>query len=312
MLSILIPVYNYNIAALVTDLFNLAVASKIDFEIIVIEDGSQNFLKENSSILNIKYTQYIALSKNIGRAAIRNKLADSANGDFLLFLDCDTEIFSESFLKDYLPFCTENSIVAGGIVYKSNTSSKYSLAVKYGQDRERFTEKNKKNKKKYPVLTTPNFLIDKNIFKTVRFNEDFKEYGHEDTIFGIDLQAAGFKLNFINNPVYHIGLNENFVYIKNNEIALNTLLSLYYSEKYPQLTKVSKILKFFKKIKTLHLQNLLLLIFKIFKKLLIKNISSKSPSLLCFDFYKIGYFCQINKIYKLKRKKEALNKKGEK
>lgn len=306
MLSILIPVYNYKITQLVTDLFNTAINSNINFEIVVIEDGSTLYLKENSTVSDIKNVKYIALENNIGRAAIRNKLADTANGDFLLFLDCDTEVASEDFLINYLPFFKENTTVFGGTIYKKNSETKYCLAIKYGQNKEQFTEETKKRKRKFPVFATANFFIDKNIFKTVRFDENIKEYGHEDTVFGIDLQNSNFKIDYIDNPVYHLGLNDNLTYIKNNEVALNTLLTLYNSGKYPKLSQASKILKFFTKIKKIHLQKVIMLFFKIFKKLLIKKLDSQNPSLFLFDCYKIGYFCLIYEKDKKNKKNDKL------
>ena len=44
MLSILIPTYNYNITRLVVDLHQQALDTYVDFEIIVIEDGSTLFV----------------------------------------------------------------------------------------------------------------------------------------------------------------------------------------------------------------------------------------------------------------------------
>jgi len=293
MLSILIPAYNYNISKLVNDLHRQAISLNADFEIIVMEDGSQKFLTENKNIENLSFVKYFVLEENIGRAAIRNRLADSAIYPYLIFLDCDTEICRNDFLKKYLSFCKKNCVITGGTVYYENTDSKYSLHVKYGKMREQFTAKNLKIRNKYTVLTTPNFLIDKNIFKIVRFDESIKQYGHEDTVFGIELHRQNIEIQMIDNPVYHIGLEENKEFLKKNELALQTLLNIYKSGKYPEIKQNSKILSFYLKIKKLHLTKIISIKFTIFKSLLIRNLTSKNPSMLLFDFYKLGFLTKL-------------------
>jgi len=67
MLSILIPTFNYNIVKLVKDLHQQALEQYIDFEIIVMEDGSTQFLVENKEIEKFKNCKYIVLDNNIGR-----------------------------------------------------------------------------------------------------------------------------------------------------------------------------------------------------------------------------------------------------
>jgi hypothetical protein len=294
MLSILIPTYNYDIRKLVNDLHNQAKALCIDFEIVVMEDGSQKYLSENKIVKNLTFVKYYVLSKNIGRSAIRNRLADSAIYSYLLFLDCDVEICKNNFLEYYLKLFHENCVISGGRIYKNNIEKQYSLCAKYGKTHEQFTDKNLKIRKKHTVFTTPNFLIDKNIFKKVRFDETIKQYGHEDTIFGIELQRQNIDIDMINNPVYHIGLDDNFAFLKKTELALQTLLNIYKSGNYMELQQNSKIISFYLKIKKMHLIKIISLNFKIFKPLIIRNLTSKNPSMLLFDFYKLGFLTKLS------------------
>ena len=87
MLSILIPTYNYDVTRLVTELHRQALNTYVDFEILVMEDGSTQFLEENKAISNLQFCHYTALSHNIGRSAIRNRLADEARYGHLLFIE---------------------------------------------------------------------------------------------------------------------------------------------------------------------------------------------------------------------------------
>ncbi|MCL1867923.1 MAG: glycosyltransferase [Paludibacter sp.] len=293
MLSILIPTYNYDIRKLVNDLHNQANALGIDFEIVVMEDGSQKYLCENKTVGNLTFVKYHALSENIGRASIRNRLADSAIYSCLLFLDCDVEICRSNFLECYLKLFHENCVISGGRIYENKVEKQYSLIAKYGKTHEQFTDKNLKIRKKYTVLTTPNFLIDKNIFKKVRFDETIKQYGHEDTVFGIELQRQNIDIMMIDNPVCHIGLDDNTAFLKKTELALQTLLNIYKSGNYPELQQISKILSFYLKIKKLHLNKIISLNYKTFKPLITKNLTSKNPSMLLFDFYKLGFLTKL-------------------
>ena len=297
MLSILIPTYNYKITKLVSDLHNQAKLLNVDFEIVVAEDGSTQFLEENIKIENLPDVKYEVLKENIGRSAIRNYLADSAKYEYLLFLDCDSEVCVPDFLHKYIENCKENCVVLGGRVYAENLDSQYSLLAKYGKKNERNTSENIKKHSAHKVFTSPNFLIYKKIFDEVKFDENFKQYGHEDTIFGFDLLKSGYNFCFIDNPVLHKGLDTNFSFIEKTKLSLNTLLKLYKSNQFPELNKNSKILIFFSKIEKLNLVSIITFFYKIFEKQIIRQITGKKPSLFLFDLFKLGCLCELSRYF---------------
>ncbi len=293
MLSILIPTYNYKVVHLVTELNRQASEQFIDFEIIVMEDGSTLFVEENDMIKEMKSCRHIILENNKGRSAIRNKLADEAKYDYLLFLDCDSEAGNENFIHKYLAFCKEECVVMGGRIYDENeTDPDKTLIITYGKKRERYNSPNM-SKNKYKMFMTPNFLISKSIFNKVRFDETITGYGHEDTIFGIDLQSKNIDFLMIDNPVIHNGLENNDTYIKKNEFALDNLYRIYVNGRYPDIATKSKVLSLFLKLKKYKLQNIIRLIFKLTKPLLIRNLKGIHPNLNLFDFYKLGYLCSM-------------------
>lgn len=295
MISILIPVYNYNVTQLVNDLHQQATDAYVEFEIIVMEDGSTLFTDENRMISELNFCRYIPLKKNIGRSAIRNKLADEAKYDHLLFLDCDSGLYNQYYIQKYLTFCHEDCVVLGGRVYEKNVEPAYSLLHTYGKERERNDLENLKKRKKHPLFTSPNFLISKSIFNQIRFDESIKGYGHEDTLFGIMLQRKGIEFKYIDNPVVHIGIEDNETFICKTEKALENLFSLYQSGKYPELVKESPILSFYEKIKWFRLRGLCRLFYRLFYKPIRKNLLSASPSLFLFDVYKLGVLCGLSK-----------------
>ena len=84
MISICIPIHNYNAVKLINSIYRQAEKIKIPFEIIAIDDGSEDeFIKLNSSISNLKNVQFISLKKNIGRSKIRNLFLDKTNFESL-------------------------------------------------------------------------------------------------------------------------------------------------------------------------------------------------------------------------------------
>ena len=75
MLSINIPVYNIEVSDLARELSDQANALAIDFEIRIYDDGSVDSVKHiNNGIRSLSNVLYIEMEKNIGRAAVRNRM----------------------------------------------------------------------------------------------------------------------------------------------------------------------------------------------------------------------------------------------
>ncbi|MDD3320698.1 MAG: glycosyltransferase family 2 protein [Paludibacter sp.] len=315
MLSILIPTYNYDITQLTKELHRQAMDQMIDFEIIVMEDGSTKEVETNHSISELVNCRHIVLKENIGRSAIRNKLADEAKYEHLLFMDCDAEVCSEQFIERYLSFCHEECVVIGGTAYDPDESNpNFSLRLKYGRkreartavDRETLEHKNKIDNQFSSFrgerqgvrsnFATFNFLIAKTIFNRVRFDESIRGYGHEDMLFGHQLHQLGFEFIQIENPLIHKGLDSNETFIKKTEEATRNLFLLYKTGKYPFLAQESKLLSTFLKFKKWNFVGLFALKFDFTKYLLSKQLCSKNPSLFLYDWYKILFLCKTSYI----------------
>lgn len=293
MLSILIPVYNFNVVELVKELDSQAAEAFIDYEIRVYEDGSQQFTKENSTLSDLEFCHYKMLPKNIGRSAIRNLLAAEARYEYLIFLDCDAEICHDYFINKYLSFCHDNIVVTGGRVYPKDTPPSKNLLVKYGSKRERHNPKD--INKKYKNFTTPNFLIPRSIFNEIQFDENIAGYGHEDTLFGLELQRKGHDFILVDNPVIHIGLEDNDVFLDKSKHALRNLLSIYRSGDYPEIITVSKIISVFEVLQKLKLTGLGSFLYRTTSRLMKRNLLGKNPSLMVFDLYKLAYICHYSR-----------------
>ena len=293
MLSILIPTYNYEVYELVKVLNKQAQDAKIEFEIIVLDDGSQKFQTENNKINEFQFCTYEILKVNIGRSAIRNLLAKKAAFDNLLFLDSDTIPINTNFISNYLLQITkQEKIVSGGILYPELKPKKNQLLRwKYGNSREALSVK-VRNERPYLRLLTLNFMIQKSVFEKVSFNEKIPNLRHEDTLFSYNLKQQNILVEHIENPVYHNGLDDFEVAIKKENESLVALKYLVENQLIPyDYISLSKLFYTLKKIKLVFL---LKVFYKTTKPILLKNLASKNPSLFIFDLYRLGYFSSLN------------------
>ncbi|MCC6723970.1 MAG: glycosyltransferase, partial [Saprospiraceae bacterium] len=105
MLSILIPIFNFDIRPLVKDLHEQCETLGIGYEIVCFDDGSTSEYKLlNKEIWKLPNVIYREMPQNLGRSAIRNALGKAARFDFLLFMDCDSKVVSSDFIKNYVGF----------------------------------------------------------------------------------------------------------------------------------------------------------------------------------------------------------------
>ncbi|MCC1484100.1 glycosyltransferase family 2 protein [Winogradskyella immobilis] len=292
MLSVLIPTYNYNIVTLVNNLHQQLSALAFNFEIIVLDDASTTYTGENSVINNLSHSTYTILKKNIGRSAIRNHLAKIAKYDTLLFLDADTKLISQVFIKNYIDALNKDTqIIYGGILYKENPNHNQTLRWAYGRKREALPLK-KRLKQPHLRFLTLNFLIKKSVFEHISFNESIPNQRHEDTLFAMDAKTHHIKVDHIDNPVLHIGLESNSVFFKKSLESIDAL-KLFINEGLLEAkhTKLSYNVELIKKYK---LSGIISFIYTVLNKRMQKNLHSENPNLIFFDFYRVGYYLQNN------------------
>ncbi|MFK7000886.1 glycosyltransferase family 2 protein [Flavobacterium oreochromis] len=295
MISILIPTYNYNIVNLVLELINQCNYCTVRYEIIVIDDASNNnqILLENNKLKDIPTVQYINLEQNIGRSAIRNRLAKIAKYETLLFLDADTFPSNSNFIKNYIKELNKNNymIIYGGIKY-TNTPPDYNKRLRwlFGKKREE-TDLKIRLKRPYKHTLTSNLMIKRALFNFISFNETIREYGFEDLVFIKNCKDHGYKINHIENPVYHLGIDNSILFIKKHHSSLKNLKFLI-EQKIISYEDTS-ISKLYLQLSYLKLDYLLYNLHLLYHKILIKILISKKPSLHIFDLYRLGYFCKL-------------------
>ncbi|MCC7332824.1 MAG: glycosyltransferase [Flavobacteriales bacterium] len=294
MLSVLIPIYNFDVTELVTSLQNQATDCKIDFEILCFDDNSsETFKSKNSQIKNINRVVYKELQQNVGRSKIRNLLAKEAQYEYILFLDCDSKINSKQFIANYIKNCLPNTVVCGGRNYESSSPLQQEKHFRwwYGTNRETTTAE-ERTKQPYRSFMTNNFLLPKAVFLTIQLDENLIGYGHEDTLFGLELKNKAIAIKHINNPLCHIGLEDTNEFICKTKEGIKNLLKLIESKK---IDKSVRLFRYYSLIKMMGLENKLYQYFIKNQKIIESQFFKEKPSLKWFDLYKLCYLISLTK-----------------
>ena len=294
MLSICIPIYNFDVTTLIDKLSQQIKKADVLCELILIDDCSaEEFKKINENVCRKEI--YIQLDKNIGRAKIRNLFLKYAKYDYLLFLDCDTFIISDDFVAKYISaICrNENDVICGGVIYDSYPPERSKrLRWKYGIKKEskplniRVLSPNKS-------FMTSNFIINRRIFEQTKFDERITEYGHEDTLFGFMLKKNGINVKHIDNPVLHGDIDYNTGYLRKTEKGIINLIHiLSYVDYDHQFIQDIAILNIYKNLSSKKLTGIINILFICFKPMLKFMFIKGYVNLMLFDFYKLGILIQ--------------------
>jgi GT2 family glycosyltransferase len=296
MLSILIPVYNFNIVSLVTELQRQASLASIPFEIIVLDDCSSALLRDqNKDVGKFPGVKFLELDKNIGRASIRNRLAGMAEYSSLLFMDCDSEVPEYNYILNYLPYCGMEVVVCGGRIYRPKPPEEpdYILRWLYGVYREQIPVA-VRNRDPYHSFMTNNFLISRSILSQIQFDESIVLYGHEDTLFGFELKKKGIPVIHIQNPLYHTGFEISREFLRKTSEGIENLVTLVNQGKIDrQEFKDIKLLKTYDMISRFRLVNLYLHLYYQVERMIMRNLLGTNPSLKAFDLYKLSALARM-------------------
>jgi len=297
MISICIPVYNFDVRPLVEELHKQAMALESGVEILVIDDASnKEFQYLNREITHLFTVVYLALPANIGRSRIRNLLSGKARNEWLLFMDCDSEITSDRFLAEYAAHTNAVQVVCGGREYRhTRPQEEFVLHWKYGKSREVKCAKTR-GLNPYHSFMTNNFMVHKQILNRIQFDEDILGYGHEDTLFGFELMRQNLPVVHINNPLLHINLETHSVFLNKSQEAIANLYGIYLRSNAPeQFAKFVRLLRWSEKTSKSFLGRLLIFQARKNKKLLTKNLMSSNPFLLFHDLLRLAWICELMK-----------------
>ncbi|KAA3438585.1 glycosyltransferase family 2 protein [Rufibacter hautae] len=281
--SILIPVYNQNVLALVETLRQEASSLPITFEIRVYDDGSNPETQhQNKSLKGVLGVVYQGMSQNIGRSQIRYKLAQEARFATLLFLDNDVQPVYPDFLQRYLA-AGDEGVAVGGVAYKGSPPAGQELRWKYGKSREEASAR-ERQKNPYQRVFSSNLFLPKEVFLACFPKNELSGYGHEDTLFAWRLQQHNIPVQHIDNPVWHLGLEPAEVFLLKSQQAIHNLVLLY--QKYG-LGEETKLMKAHASLTKWKVGQLLRENSNWLFPLLKKNLVSRRPNLHMFDLYRL-------------------------
>lgn len=289
MLSILIPTYNYNVYSLVTELKSQADALGIAYEILVQDDASTFFLKENTEINLLQHCSYTVNHENLGRGNNINLLNNRAKFDYVLIMEADA--FPEK--KDYLQHLIasinpETQVLFGGVTYPNKKPEKDKLLRwKYGNERESIPL-SERLKNPYHFVFTWNLLLKKELLSNYHFPYNVKDYGYEDVVFIKQLKENNIPIQHIENRLVHFNTETSLTFIGKTEKAITTLNQLIEDKKLD--LKDTKIGKAYRIIQFWQLDIIIRFMFKRLSKQMIANLTSSNPSLIVLDLYKLYIF----------------------
>lgn len=286
MLSILIPVYNYDLRPLVRDLLVEVPLLSVPVEIILLDDGSElRFREKNRELLTWNGVIYEELPQNVGRARIRNLLAQKARYDYLLFMDADSRVVLPDYLRNYLQHLEVNTVICGGRVYQEQPPADeiFHLHWKVGKNREESTAA-RRQQKPYLAFMTNNYLLPKSLQLSIPFEERLRQYGHEDTLLGWQLRKAGIRMLHINNPLEHIGLEKDSIFLEKIKKSIQNLLIL--KKIHPGMQ--TRLLQVARLARVTGLDRFFLPVFRRKADQWLAQLKQAQPNLLFFDLWKLG------------------------
>ncbi len=181
-------------------------------EVVVMDDGTNDpdltaRLQKQIRAMSLP-ARLITLKQNEGRSKGRNRLADSARGGSLLFLDSDMRPDHRRFLWTWADLVAREdpAVAFGGFsLLQAPTDARFSVhrsmalksdCVPY-QERARTPEK---------YVFTSNLLVRRDVFEAETFDAEFSGWGWEDVEWAMRVSRR-FTVVHVDNPATHMGLD---------------------------------------------------------------------------------------------------------
>lgn len=297
-LSICIPVFNTDVRSLVEELSKqIKALNSKQFRIVLIDDASEPYYKE-INVFNDELVQTIELNENIGRAKIRNAFLKFSDDDFLLFIDGDSTIKDPNFINKYSEFLTANPqtlVLVGASCYQNNLPPlSQRLRWKYSSKRESLSLKVRVENQQHGFKSN-NFVVARTTFEKHPFDERLVGYGHEDTMFGIQLIQNNIPIMQIENPVWNLHLDTNLIFLNKTDEALKNLLWMQNHLNPTTIIQSSSLLKQYLKMKKGLFTNLILWILTWKAPILKMMLRTGVAPIFLFDLYRLGRLRKLDK-----------------
>ncbi|MDC7996127.1 glycosyltransferase family 2 protein [Altibacter sp. HG106] len=293
MLSILIPVYNYDVAPLLQRLYQEVIALSEPIEVVLREDGSTEFLTSNATAAETYAVRYSVSESNNGRTQTRQWLAKHATHQNLLFLDADVLPSQPDFIERYLSVAHKKhaDVIFGGISYSEVPKKKnHELRWTFGTQRE---ARKAVEREAYPYfIISQNLCIAKALFLKIN---DFEQEGYGlDNVFSYRLKQQNASVIHIDNTVCHFGLETNTLFLSKSLNAIETLVHYEAAQKIP--TNFTRLQQGYTSLRKRGFIWFFLTVFRIFKSTIERNLLSSQPKMSWFDLYRLYHYAKLKRI----------------
>ncbi|RZL13411.1 MAG: glycosyltransferase [Hymenobacter sp.] len=293
-LSVLIPVFNRDVTSLVTSLLQQAVDWPGPVEIRLLDDYSTNDCRVlNQQLVGQTGVFYEELPANVGRAAIRNRLASNALHRWLLLLDNDSLLPDGQFIARYaqaLRTSPAAGLFIGGTAYEAMPPADPALHLRwrYGRARE-MRPAAMRQRDPGGQLTINNALINKKLLHQFPLDERLSGYGHEDTSFGLALARAGIEVRHLDNPVLHDGLEPAEIFLAKSRQAVRNLAQVLRTD---GLGATTRLVRAATRLRRAGLAGVARPALAALAPALRRNLLSARPSLRALDMLKLSWLLE--------------------
>lgn len=289
MISILIPTFNDRCKTLATRLSQQATAiESLQWEIIVADDAStdEEAVMENRSIAAMPHCRYVRQDHNMGRANIRNLLAETARGEWLLYIDGDGCVITPDYLQRFVEAAKTSHACYGG--YRMMPGPDDNLRWRYEREAAPHHTAALRQQHPYHSFKISNLLIRRDLMLAHRLDSRFVKYGYEDVLLGKQLHQSGVQVSHIDAPIGFFDYETNAHFVAKTEESLQTL-----HEFQDEIRGYSALLDAVGRMSAPTRWSYGLC-FRLMKKIWRSNLCGTSPSLLIFKLYKLGYFLTLS------------------
>jgi len=253
-LSILIPFYHDDPAALLGALALQTQELRTDVEILIYDDGT-NDKTVNDNLVKIASESRAPISlyfaqDNHGRAHARNALKEKARALWVLFLDADMLPTTDNFIAGYLTeiIKDETDILFGGFTVpdqKQSAETELHRAFSHTSDCLGADERTK-NGPQY--VCSSNLCVRASVLNEQPFDTNFQGWGWEDSEWAARV-ASVYRLKHVDLPALHLGLENTETLLKRFKDSGENYVR--FTSKHPELAKTLTLYKMSHKLKRL-------------------------------------------------------------
>lgn len=211
-LSVLIPFLRDDPSALMLRLDAEAGGTDQAVEVIVLDDGTGDAAMTGrlSALIDAMAlpARLITLERNQGRSEGRNRLAQAARGDALLFLDSDMKPDHADFLTTWTAVARDArpAVAFGGFSLLQAPRDARFAVHRHMAARSDCIPAARRAEQPEKYVFTSNLLVRRDVFDAETFDSDFSGWGWEDVEWAMRVSRR-FEVVHLDNPATHMGLD---------------------------------------------------------------------------------------------------------